>query len=49
MTKTDMESVKINAVCAIVITLSLIFIAYLGVSGCIEAQAADVMQEVLLH
>jgi len=49
MTKTDMESVKINAVCAIVITLSLIFITYLGVSGYIEAQAAEAIQEVLLH
>ena len=47
MTKTNMESVKINAICAIVITLSLVFIAYLGISGCIEAQAAEVTQEVV--
>ena len=49
MTKTDMESVKVNAFCTIVVILSLIIIACFGVNGCIEAQAAEVIQETFLN
>ncbi|MCL2627126.1 MAG: hypothetical protein FWD44_00305 [Oscillospiraceae bacterium] len=45
MTKTNMENVKINAFCAIVIVLSLIVIGYLGITGNIEMQMSERIQD----